>query len=158
MPPKLLLYTSDLFSAARHHPQLDGTLLTVRSRKDADCLIRASRVIGLGGEVTVHLSAGYLNNRDDVVKSLGENLARSEERDIERHELSSCTLDISEADVARIVPRVISHRLKALNKPEDELLASAVYGAFRAGNSTKNGEGSERNTVKDILVQILSEV
>lgn len=42
---RLDLYLSDLFTATRHHPHLDGILLTVRCRNDAEQLIRASRVL-----------------------------------------------------------------------------------------------------------------
>src|ERR1700691_4033874 len=48
--PTLFLYISDLFSAARHHPQLDGTLLTARARKDVESLVKAERIIG--GDLT----------------------------------------------------------------------------------------------------------
>src|SRR5882672_9004381 len=48
--PTLSLYISDLFSAARHHPQLDGTLLTARARGDVEALVRAGRIIG--GDLT----------------------------------------------------------------------------------------------------------
>jgi len=67
-------------------------------------------------------------------------------------------LDVSEADIARIVPRVMSHRLRVRDGPEDEILASAVLGAVK-GETEREVEGLEsRSTVKDILVKILSEV
>ena len=140
---------------------MDGLLLTARARKDADCLIRACRVLGLGGEITVPLAAVAIGGK-----------ARAEERSGDRKDSESGydespsafrqegipVLDVSEADVARIVPRVISHRLRVLDSPEDQLLGSAVFGAFRAGKVENAYEGWERSTVKDILVQILSEV
>ncbi|KAG2135486.1 hypothetical protein DEU56DRAFT_807276 [Suillus clintonianus] len=84
-------------------------------------------------------------------------------------------LDVSEADVARIFPRVVSHRVRVRDSPVDEILSSAVCGAVsRPGfmpkglNSEDWEEGStdvhdadtvwERETVKDILVYVLSKV
>jgi hypothetical protein len=37
--------------------------------------------------------------------------------------------DVSEVNVARIVPRVISHHVRLGDEPEDELLSSASFGA-----------------------------
>jgi hypothetical protein len=42
----LSLYLADIFSATRHHARLDATLLIARASKDAEVLVRASRVIG----------------------------------------------------------------------------------------------------------------
>jgi len=144
----LSLYTSDLFSAARHHPQLDGTLLSSLARRDADALIAAARVLGLGGEVIVPLV---------------EDSVESETSDGEWPWLGSevRVLDVSEADVARIVPRVVSHRLRVRDGPEDEVLWNAVFGAvgwWKGGEEPEPESERVRSTVKDILVQILSEV
>ena len=93
-------------------------------------------------------------------------------------------LDVSEADVARVFPRVVSHRVRVRGGPEEEVLSSAVCSAVDAPGSvsrgsllqlqreTKSGkvvgergeegvdrvDGWERKTVKDILVEILMEV
>lgn len=70
-------------------------------------------------------------------------------------------LDVSEADVARIVPRVVSHRLRVRDGPEDEVLWNAVFGAvgwWKGGEEPEPESERVRSTVKDILVQILSEV
>jgi hypothetical protein len=173
MQPDLGLYIANLFAAARHHPELDGTLLTARARKDVDGLVKAGRVVG--GDLT-----GV-----EIVKALAE--IRAEEEETESGEpvdeptgdestnmkrepsvVSSArheeVLDVSEADIGRIVPRVISHRLRVRDGPEDEILASVVYSAvkFPQGGETNGDEGErrgwERSTVKDIMVRILSEV
>ncbi|KAG2154363.1 uncharacterized protein EDB93DRAFT_1131783 [Suillus bovinus] len=83
-------------------------------------------------------------------------------------------LDVSEADVARIFPRVVSHRVRVRDSPVDEVLSSAVCGAVSRPGVIPKGMDSdweegpidvndpdavwERETVKDILVDILSKV
>lgn len=83
-------------------------------------------------------------------------------------------LDVSEADVARIFPRVVSHRVRVRDSPVDEILSSAVCGAVRRPGGIPKGMDSEleegvidvhdpdivweRETVKDILVHILAQV
>ena len=64
-------------------------------------------------------------------------------------------MDVSEEDVATILPRVISHRVRVRDGPEDELLGSLVFCA--AGPAPGKGQW-ERKTVKDIMVKILTEV
>jgi hypothetical protein len=79
-------------------------------------------------------------------------------------------LDVSEADVARIFPRVVSHRVRVRDSPVDEILSSAVCGAvsWPGFTSTETNSGWqdvhdpnvvwERETVKDILVHVLATV
>ncbi|KIL58621.1 hypothetical protein M378DRAFT_200441 [Amanita muscaria Koide BX008] len=75
--------------------------------------------------------------------------------------------DVSEAYVARIVPRVISHRVKMRESWRDEVLAGVVCGAtfsveqdsqddLGRGQRTTQAEGDL--TVKDMLVRILQRV
>ena len=162
-------------------------MLTVRARQDAEALARASRVLGTdrtGSELIKeraersretesistyqqsHLSVS--NASSDVLvdgfdpmgtyealegSSVHHSLASQSEQEIE--------LDVSEADIARIFPRVVSHRIRVRDSPFDEILSSAVCGATNLpGNETMNGEAFEweRDTVKDILVHILAEV
>jgi hypothetical protein len=66
-------------------------------------------------------------------------------------------LDVSEADIARIVPRVMTHRLRVRDGPEDELLASARFPAV-SDDDENDGAHSGRITIKEILVRILAEV
>ena len=80
-------------------------------------------------------------------------------------------LFVSEADVARVVPRAITHRVRVRDGPADEILASAVFGAtFTPGLGEVEGDDVEeeeeedgygwdtRRTIKEILVNILAEV
>jgi len=81
-------------------------------------------------------------------------------------------LDVSEADVARIFPRVVSHRVRVRDSPVDEILSSAVCGAvswprFTPTETDPDWEAVdvhdpniawERETVKDILVHVLATV
>jgi hypothetical protein len=77
--------------------------------------------------------------------------------------------DVSEADVARIVPRVVSHRVRMRDGWMDEVLAGAVCGATifvdKGGVERKPGQdgmeveiGHGEATVKDVLVRILQRV
>jgi hypothetical protein len=167
MRPELSLYTSDLFSAARHHHQLDGTFLTARARKDADGLIKAARVVGgdlTGVELMRGLAGGVAEEGDGEQRVT--DWSDLSGPDDQRHPSSSAPpdippwdfeLDVSEADVARVVPRILSHRLKVRNGPEDEILASMLHGAVGEHDGGRRGKGKQP-TVKDILVRILSEV
>ena len=169
MPHKLALYTSDLFSAARHHQEMDGTLLTARARRETDSLVKACRVLGLSGEILAPLTAQTRRQKEQPVRRsmAGDNAGAevtSQEEQVD-HPTSAGhhrtpVLDISEADVARIVPRVISHRLRVLDSPEDQIHATAFFGAFQDGDNTRDKmfEGWVRRSVKDILVEILSTV
>jgi hypothetical protein len=55
----LSLYLADIFSATRHHARLDATLLAARASKDAEVLVRASRVIG--ADLIFQLSGLFIN-------------------------------------------------------------------------------------------------
>nr|GAT58541.1 predicted protein [Mycena chlorophos] len=183
------IYTLDLFSAARHHPQLDGMLLSSRAVKDAIDLARAGRVIGgdLTGMELVRedASADYASTSQDPPKTAstghmngnGEPELTSsnghahryqsievvvEEVDGEttppgsvRHEPEEepPILELSEADIARIAPRVMTHRVRVRDGPHDEMLGSLGYPAVE-----DREELESRITIKEILVRILSEV
>lgn len=72
--------------------------------------------------------------------------------------LSIPTLYVSEADVARAIPRVITHRLRVRNGPEDEIMGSVMFGAAFEPRSINRDGWDTRSTIKDILVAILGEV
>ncbi|KAH6897532.1 hypothetical protein BKA70DRAFT_1315941, partial [Coprinopsis sp. MPI-PUGE-AT-0042] len=235
------LYLSDLFSAVRHHPRLDGMLLTASARKDAEDLARAARVLGtdssgmellrssgnaeessigdhetttdelsehwvhpeiatsnshmqlhapalapnspqyskattltVSGDETAHLLRqrnSSLFTRSSVRSRAAGHKQRqvpfdhSEEGPVEEktlefnHEVE--VLDVTEGDVARMMPRVVAHRVRLRDGPEDEVLASAVVGA--TFDVPHTGEGGVLGVygavgVKDILVEILNKV
>ncbi|KAJ7091116.1 hypothetical protein C8R44DRAFT_817080 [Mycena epipterygia] len=199
LSPVLSLYASDLFSAARHHPQLDGTLLTAKAMKDAIDLARAGRVIGgdLTGIELVRDDAAYAASVANgnghaklepefelpespftpepmvtgnghahryqpievVIEEVdgessptprGDGVPRTREPEAE-------VLEVSEADIARIAPRVMTHRLRVRDGPQDEVLGSAMFPAV-SEDSGAVLEGIGRSTVKEILVQILAQV
>lgn len=183
--PTLSIYITDLFSAARHHPQLDGMLLTARARQDTEALARAVRV--LGGDLTgiefirsvgKEMEADSKSFEDSMdgsnIDSLNTDLPQENANGFIHavHEYSEPqeTLDVSEADIARIVPRVLSHRLRVRDGPEDEILGSLEYGAVASCSDWEHEMSDEhsgmdkkqkqwqRSTVKDILVKILAEV
>ena len=74
--------------------------------------------------------------------------------------------DVSEEDVARIFPRVVSHRLRVRDGPDDEILGSVMWpavpveGGARAGAEVADGVklGWERKSVKEVLVRVLADV
>ncbi|KAF9467427.1 hypothetical protein BDZ94DRAFT_1249342 [Collybia nuda] len=183
--PVLSLYLADLFSAARHHPKLEGRLLTVRATKDAEELARAGRILGLdptGSELlrqTNNELAPY-NDEDDrssfpeydeVQADIGSGSALinmshetvyldpidHSDTSVNVHDKGT-DLDVSEADIARIVPRVITHRLRVRDSPEDEILGSAIFGATFGSERGPHSGSDNRSTVKDIIVSILVEV
>lgn len=184
--PPLNIYLADLFSATRHYGALDGMMLTVRARQDAEALVRASRVLGTdptGAElirehaersretdststyprshpsIASTSSDGLIDGLDilETYEPVGDsNLQHSMAGQSEQSEL-----DVSEADIARMFPRVVSHRIRVRDSPFDEILSSAVCGATSPpGNESQEEETVqwERETVKDILVHILAEV
>ncbi|KAK7005806.1 hypothetical protein R3P38DRAFT_3039713 [Favolaschia claudopus] len=211
LSPLLSLYASDLLTAARHHPQLDGMLLTAKSNNDVLDLARAGRVIGgdlTGMELLREDAAfaaakahenGQANNKHEaaqydepgtpaspavttptpglaahqqqgphhyqpievvVEEADGESVMRSLGGSrTQVHESEEVVLEVSEADVARIAPRVMTHRLRVRNGPEDEVLASARYAAVGEDSSRPNqSKDPGRITIKEILVRILAEV
>lgn len=172
-PAQLSLYLADIFSAARHHPELDGTFLTARSIADAHDLARASRV--LGGDPTgmqlLQDAAAYKDNMSLATTETGSHDHEAEKFlnvmdgigegsegvlvDVPpqaEDESEPKVLDVSEADIARIAPRVMSHRLRVRDS-DDGVFRGALTGVTMAP-----GRERERTTVKDVLVQVLAEV
>ncbi|KAK0213247.1 hypothetical protein DFS33DRAFT_109483 [Desarmillaria ectypa] len=163
-PAHLKLYLSDLFTAARHHHQLDGMWLTARSMQDAEDLARASRVLccdptGMElvretaalGETSTHADEGeddkFFDGTDEISWNVPINMDDSESTGE-----PIVMLDVSEADIARIAPRVMTHRLR-VRDVDDEIFYGAMSGAaFMSANN------DEKPTIKSILVQILAEV
>jgi hypothetical protein len=71
------------------------------------------------------------------------------------------TWDVSEVDVAKVVPRVVSHRLRVRDGPEDETMASVVFMATipRVPTSVEHMDGVwRRRTVKEIFVKLMTQV
>jgi hypothetical protein len=272
------MYLSDLFSAVRHHPRLDGMLLTASARKDAEDLVRAARVLGTdhsgmellrasmhsdaaaegssisastnarsiadhetittvssshwghpevvtstgGQHLTLHAPAlvphspqyskattltvtsgdetAYLlrkRNSSLVTSAQSHNAPSYTPSDVSPQPISAQghvehrqrrlafdpsheaeeggvkgksaefnhyeveVLDVTEADVKRMMPRVVAHRVRLRDGPEDEVLASAVVGAtFDAPHPGEGGVLGVYGTVgvQDILVEVLTKV
>ncbi|KAI0358549.1 hypothetical protein OH77DRAFT_1420949 [Trametes cingulata] len=63
----LEMYLLDLFAATRHHPALDGTLLTQRAHADAEALARAFRVLNGDTVGTTLISReAHMGDRDTM--------------------------------------------------------------------------------------------
>jgi hypothetical protein len=69
-------------------------------------------------------------------------------------QLGSQSMDVSEVDVARILPRVWTHRLRVRDGCDHEIFSSAVFPATLTGSDKVD---SHRRAVKEILVQIIGE-
>ncbi|KAF9650652.1 hypothetical protein BDM02DRAFT_3185302 [Thelephora ganbajun] len=184
--PSLSLYVDELFTAARHHHELDGTLLTSRAHRDAESLIRAQRLLS-GDSTSTELirsyemedkaegesSDGFIDPDNDLcdlaqplrhdswlargrirTTVLSENGLDSTRCTDNTFQLESQRMDVSEVDIARIIPRVLTHRLRVRDGPDHEVLSSVVFPAVLTGCDKVE---SHRRTVKEILVQIIGE-
>jgi len=170
--PSLSLYIDELFTAARHHHELDGTLLTSRAHRDAECLIRVQRLLS-GDTTSTELIRSY--EMEKVGEESSDGFVDPENGDpagrvqaailLEAGEdstgytdstfqLESQRMDVSEVDIARIIPRVLTHRLRVRDGPDHEILSSVVFPAVLTGSDKVE---SHRRTVKEILVQIIGE-
>jgi len=152
-------------------------LLTAKARKDAEDLVKASRVVGndLTGTELIRPPVaigdeGREHGEHIVLVTSHPSSSSGEEGEgatSQRGRDANPVLDVSEVDIARIVPRVISHRVRLRDGPEDELLSSVLFGAtFKPPPqvlSVDQGNEAEAtsvtlDSVKSVLVQILSEV
>lgn len=224
MHPTLNIYLQDLFAAARHHPMVDGSLLTLRAHHDAEDLVRAFRVVcgnSLGSELVSTVAAVSAANGDarhsedtrseDVLSSpteeassLGWDKAEDEwlgaELQIGRQKASSVrsleirvngqlapgghsvlfdgqsegdgsrtdllsalprqpeVWDISEADIGKVFPRIVSHRLRMRTGPDDEVLGGVMFPAVQDGPAPDRVRGIEDKTVKQVIIGILADV
>ncbi|KAI0688176.1 hypothetical protein BC835DRAFT_1419356 [Cytidiella melzeri] len=66
--------------------------------------------------------------------------------------------DISEVDVGKIFPRVVSHRLCIRAGPDDEVLGSVMFPAAQHGPEPERLRGPEDKTVKQVIIGILADV
>lgn len=184
--PSLSLYVDELFTAARHHHELDGTLLTAQAHKDAESLIQVQRLLSgdststelirsyeTGDRVGEESPDGFVGMGNDTLGPMeplkqGSWLARGEvPATIPSESGSNSTghtdatsqseslrMDVSEIDIARIIPRVLTHRLRVRDGPDHEILSSVVFPAVVTGSDKVE---THRRTVKEILVQIIGE-
>ena len=188
--PSIRLYIADLISAARHHHELDGTLLGVRSVEDAEALVRAHRVLGagdvgsalieraaalsitsaagstlslqhpVGADVAVHLH--WLEEWSSTTASSRQPASATSDAEADwLHIDPRAKWGVSEVDAAKVVPRVISHRLRVRDGPEDELMAGVMFMATTPRIPTgveNNGTAWRRRTVKEILIKLMGHV
>lgn len=184
--PSLSSHIDELFTAARHHHELDGTLLTSRAHRDAEPLIKAQRLLSadststelirsceMEGKVGDESSYGVVDAENDVsdptqpLKQDGwavrggvqaatslDSRSHSTGHTGSSFQLESERMDVSEVDIARIIPRVLTHRLRVRDGPDHEILSSVVFPAVATGSDKVE---SHRRTVKEILVQIIGE-
>ncbi|KAI0084911.1 hypothetical protein BDY19DRAFT_968820 [Irpex rosettiformis] len=228
--PTLNVYLQDLFAAARHHPMVDGSLLTLRAHHDAEDMVRAFRVVcgdSVGADLVSAVAAsstanGYVRHSEETSSTtedassglgwdktedewLGAELEMGRQKassvrsvrirvnddDDEEHRLTPGhqthlfddrsemngsrtdllaslprqpqVWDVSEADIGKVFPRVVSHRLRMRAGLDDEVLSGAMFPAAAAnvgegGRQTDGGRGPEDKTVKQIIISILADV
>jgi hypothetical protein len=220
--PTLNIYLQDLFAAARHHPMVDGSLLTLRAHRDAEDLVRAFRVVcgdSIGADLISTVTAAangdvrysedtgsedvLLSPTDEEASSLDwdkqEDRWLGAELQIGRQKASSVrslrvrvngpdtapsvlfdrisqasggsrtdllaslprqpeVWDISETDIGKIFPRVVSHRLRIRAGPDDEVLGSVMFPAAHDGPEPNRVRGPEDRTVKQIIIGVLADV
>ncbi|KAF8971210.1 hypothetical protein BDZ97DRAFT_1788330 [Flammula alnicola] len=152
-------------AAVAHGDGGSGSSLDSDSQRDRDSARSYQRL------------ADQLEDDDDEHRSDAASASQSQQQQRERNDADdddamTRVLDVSEVHVARIVPRVVSHRVRLRDGPEDEVLSSALFGAtFRppipatlpvknaaAGEDAWNVGADQPQSVKAVLVQILSEV
>lgn len=138
----------------------------MHARDDADALVRAQRILGVdlfGGEAVRDNLNGDMTKKkkqDVFSRSESSSFKESEQEEEEEENGHIPLLDVSEIDVARIFPRVVSHRLGLREGPEDEIVSSVMFPACTNG-PTLGLAGTlieARDSVKDVLVGILGEV
>jgi hypothetical protein len=188
--PSLRLYIADLIAAARHHHELDGTLLGIRCVQDAEALARAHRVLCAGdvgsalieqaaalsitsaagsslalhhgGTVDVSVNLHWAEGGSFTTPSPRRPVFAAEGSEADWLHLDPQTKwDVSEVDVAKVVPRVVSHRLRVRDGPEDEMMAGVMFMATnpRVHTGVENKDGIwRRRTVKEILVKLMTQV
>ena len=222
--PTLNVYLQDLFAAARHHPMVDGSLLTLRAHRDAEDLVRAFRVVcgdSLGSDLVTTVAAfsaanGHVRNSEDTgsedalvsptdeASSLGTEKMEDEwldsELQIGRQKASSIrsleirvngqlthgtqpllfnaspggdgshtdvlsllppqpqVLDISEADIGKVFPRVVSHRLRMRMGLDDEVLSGVMFPAAQEAPQSDRIRRPEDKTVKQVIISVLADV
>lgn len=182
---------NDMITAARHHRELDGTLLTTRVHKDAEALIRAHRL--MCGETrtadlirtaewkstdddesdnfmtpvqefydddvkTMRTSMDWLEvekrrqSSDDNGLDSAEEYEGYEDSVVQRTRARDERMDVSELDVATIVPRVMSHRLRVRDGPVHEIFSSAMYPAAMPGL-----QAGQKKTIQEVLTAIFKD-
>ena len=72
--------------------------------------------------------------------------------------------DVSEVDLAKVFPRVASHRVRMRAGPDDEILGSVMFPAVPVPPSSRRRESEQEDplgedkTVKQVLISILADV
>jgi hypothetical protein len=165
-------------------------MLGVRSVEDAEALVRAHRVLGAGdvGSALIERAAA-LSITSAAGSTLSLHHPAGADVAVHLHWVEEWSLttasprrpasatsdaeadwlhfdprakwDVSEVDAAKVVPRVISHRLRVRDGPEDELIAGVMFMATtpRIPTGVENdGTTWRRRTVKEILVKLMAHV
>lgn len=126
----LEIYMSNLLTAARHHPSLQGTLLSARCVGNLTDFVRASRVV-FGPSI---------------------DSSRMEQ------EPSDEGIDCSEKDVSRVLAGVLGHRL-AVRQQTDGPMGSMVRTAVSLDGQTRDKDSTPyHESINSVLSGILIKV
>lgn len=130
--PHLQVYIQNLLSAARHHPLLQGTLISARCAQDLEDFTRVARVI-FGSQAPTTASGKRLT-----------------------------TLDCTESDVTRVFASVVGHRLATRRQvcgPLGSMVRTAVLLPDENDITPKGLEDIQpKETVNSVLAEILGKV
>ncbi|GAA5939137.1 hypothetical protein JCM1841_003334 [Sporobolomyces salmonicolor] len=126
-------YISDVISALRHHPLLEGRMLTARTREELGHLVRVWTAISRGGALSFR--------KEDSPSERKNEKGKEEE------------LTLLPGDVLAVLLSVLGHRL-ALRKPKDE--KSLFWGAD--GRALLVRRKMERKTVEDVIRELIAVV
>ncbi|KAG8970353.1 hypothetical protein FRC03_009626 [Tulasnella sp. 419] len=129
LSPHLETYMASLLSAVRHHPHLDGTLLTARAMSDYMDLVRASQVV--------------------FGKQPRSPALMDKDPEVHRHSHMT-SLSATELDARRMLPFALEHRLRVRDEPRDGALGSLYFTAVGGGKDLLVAE-EERETVQTVI-------
>ncbi|GAA6041430.1 hypothetical protein JCM8097_005247 [Rhodosporidiobolus ruineniae] len=137
-------YLSDLLSALRHHPQVEGRMVSSKCRAELEKAVR----------VWVGLTKG-----EGAVRFVppGEDDSRSEEKEKEMDGEGREEPLVLPSDVLAVLLSTVGHRL-VLRKPRDE--KSLFWGSDRAALEARRrgdaGERRKRRTVEEVVREVVA--
>ncbi|GAA5836299.1 hypothetical protein JCM11251_001457 [Rhodosporidiobolus azoricus] len=145
-------YLSDLLSALRHHPQIEGRMLTARAVRELREMVKVWVGLTKGaGAVDLVPPASPVDNDEKQRENYFEKTAKGDKKD------SDSPL-ILPADVLAVLLSILGHRL-ALRKPRDE--KSLFWGSDRGALEARRGGtvgGKGRRKIEDVVREVVAAV
>ncbi|KAH7108018.1 hypothetical protein BKA62DRAFT_764092 [Auriculariales sp. MPI-PUGE-AT-0066] len=129
--PHLESLLSALLTAARHHPKLDGSLLSLQTTRDLSALIRAHRIA--------------MGKRMSWVE-------RSRDREDRAYDVLDATVD----DAVAMFRHTVVHRLRSRDGPSEHLLGGMLCGAVL--DIDLEADMGKRETVRPGIREVVMEI